>query len=56
MGNELLSPEEIVERYRSVTCEDVKNIAQQILTQEPTIAVVSPYDRETVAELAGIGK
>lgn len=56
MGNELLSPEEIVEHYRSVTCEDVKDIAQQILTQEPTIAVVSPYDRETVAELAGIGE
>lgn len=54
LGNDLLAPEEIVERYRSVTCEDVKSIAEQILTQEPTIAVVSPYSRDKVAELVGL--
>lgn len=50
MGGPLLSADELVERYRAITCEDVRDIASQILTQKPTVAVISPYDEDKVLE------
>lgn len=51
MGAHHLEPEEMVERYRSVTCEDVLSLAQEVLMQQPTIAVVSPFDEAEAEEM-----
>lgn len=50
-NTDLLTPEEVVERYRSLTCEDVLAIAQETLKQRPTISVVSPYDENSIEEI-----
>ncbi|MDR1422941.1 MAG: insulinase family protein [Coriobacteriales bacterium] len=39
---ELLSLDEIIERYRAVTFADVERVAQRVLTQTPTVALISP--------------
>lgn len=54
MGVDALDPDQIVERFHSVSSDDVRNLAQQVLTQEPTVAVVSPFESERVREMAGI--
>lgn len=41
---ELLSLDETIERYRSVTLDDIKRVTQRILSAAPTVAVVSPLD------------
>lgn len=51
IGAEQRSAEEMVERYRSVNCDDVRRIAEKILTQDPTVAVISPWDVEKVEEI-----
>jgi predicted Zn-dependent peptidase len=50
-GLELLSLEETVERYRSVTLADVKRVIERVLSQEPTIAVISPLSTEELQDL-----
>ena len=50
-GNEMLSLDELIERYRSVTLEDLRRVAERVLSQTPTIAIISP---KTEAELASI--
>lgn len=47
-STDLLTPEEVVDRYRSLTVADVLDIAQLILTQDPTIALVSPYSLDEI--------
>ncbi|MDR2035859.1 MAG: insulinase family protein [Coriobacteriales bacterium] len=41
-GLEILSLDEGIQRYRAVTLDDVQRIARQVLTADPTIAVISP--------------
>ena len=48
MGVPLRSVDELVALYRSLTPADVQAVAAQFLTQKPTVAVVSPYDEDTV--------
>lgn len=45
------SPEEQTERYRSVTSADVLELAQELLTAPATLAAVSPFTAEEIAEL-----
>ena len=50
LGAQYHDHEWFAERYRAVTCDDVLEVARQILTQEPTVAVVSPLDGDAVRE------
>lgn len=51
LGLDQVTPEEQVNAYRSVTSADVLALAQDLLTVEPTLAVVSPYDQVEVEAL-----
>ena len=44
---ELLSVEEILEKIGSVTLDDVKSVANEVLMAEPTLAVIGPFETET---------
>ena len=50
-GLEILSLDEIIERFRAVTCADVKAVAEKILSDKPTVAVISPLEQAEVAAL-----
>jgi predicted Zn-dependent peptidase len=47
---ELLSLDEILERYRSVTLADTRKVAEKILTQTPTLAIISPLKTATLEQ------
>ena len=47
---ELLSLDETIERYRKVGLDDVKRVAERILTFDPTIALISPLDEQEVID------
>ena len=47
----ITSLDEVLERYRSVTVDEVNEIANKILTQEPTIAIVSPYGQTEIERM-----
>ncbi len=51
LGLPQTSPEEQTEGYRSVTKQQVLDLAQELLTAEPAIAVISPYSQEELSEL-----
>ncbi|MBE6470106.1 MAG: insulinase family protein [Coriobacteriaceae bacterium] len=42
---------ELIERYRSVTPEDVRAVAERYLTASPTAAVISPYGEDEARSL-----
>jgi predicted Zn-dependent peptidase len=48
---ELLSLDEVIERYRAVSLADISRLAEQILNAEPTIAVISPFDEAEIMAL-----
>jgi predicted Zn-dependent peptidase len=50
-GIETLDIDEIIARYRAVTCADIQRVAERVLSLEPTVAVISPFEQEEVAEL-----
>jgi predicted Zn-dependent peptidase len=43
---ELLSLDETIERYRAVKLADVQRVAERVLAQEPSLAIISPRDSE----------
>lgn len=43
---EQLSIEEVVANYRAITLEDIDHAAKRVLTQQPTLAVISPYSTD----------
>ncbi|MDR2196929.1 MAG: insulinase family protein [Coriobacteriales bacterium] len=49
-AQELLSLDEIIERYRSVTRTDVERVAQRVLSSSPTVALISPRPVEELEE------
>ncbi len=51
IGTELRSVDEIVNSYKHVTADDVNAVAEKILSEEPTIAIVSPYSQEEVESM-----
>lgn len=53
MGTPLHAVDELAETYRALTPDDVQRVAAEFLDQEPTVAVVSPYDAQTVEGLLG---
>jgi predicted Zn-dependent peptidase len=48
---EIHSLEETIERYRSVSLVDIQRVAERVLRQEPTIAIISPLGGD---ELSGL--
>ena len=45
------SIDEIIEKYRAVTLEEVNEAARELFTQEMTLAVVSPYKQEKIERM-----
>ena len=51
LGLEQTTPEQQTEGYRSVTKQQILDMAQALLTAEPAIAVISPYSQEELSDL-----
>ncbi len=49
-GTEMLSLDELIEKYRSVTLEDVNRVAKRVLSQAPTIAIISPKTQQELEQ------
>ncbi|MDR1014515.1 MAG: insulinase family protein [Coriobacteriales bacterium] len=47
---ELLSLDELIERYRRVSLADIERVAERVLVAPPTIAVISPRPCEALGE------
>jgi len=41
---EIMSVDEIIERINSITTDDVRRVAGELLAQPSTLAVVGPFD------------
>ena len=54
LGLAQTSPEEQTEGYRSVTSEEVLQLAQKMFAADPCIAVVSPFDECQLLPLVGM--
>ncbi len=54
LGLSQTSPEEQTEGYRSVTSEEVLQLAQKMFAADPCIAVVSPFDQRELLPLVGM--
>lgn len=53
-GSEILSPDEIERRIEAVTMDDVRDIAQRILTRPQVITVIGPYEKKDLAGLPDV--
>ena len=47
----LVSVEETLEQYRSCTQKDIEEIANEMLTEDPCIAIISPYKQSEIEEM-----
>jgi predicted Zn-dependent peptidase len=47
-GTELLSLDELIGYYRAVSLEDIRRVAQRVLDQAPTLAIISPREEQEV--------
>ncbi|MCD8199892.1 MAG: insulinase family protein [Coriobacteriaceae bacterium] len=50
-GLPIKSLDESLDEYRAVTLDDVKQAAEELLAQQPTIAVISPYPQDKIEEM-----
>ncbi|MGV8082620.1 MAG: M16 family metallopeptidase [Coriobacteriia bacterium] len=50
-GGEILSADEIIERYDAVTVDDVKRISAQVLSADKVLAVIGPFEAEELEPL-----
>jgi len=48
---EILSLDESIRRYREVTLDDTMRVAQRMLAQDPTIAIISPFDEQEIRDM-----
>lgn len=48
---DLLSLDELIARYRAVTLSDVKQVAERVLTQDATIAIISPREEQELTAI-----
>ncbi|MDR2957571.1 MAG: insulinase family protein, partial [Coriobacteriales bacterium] len=54
-GVEILSLDEVIERYRSVSLADISRVAERVLSTPITLAIISPREPdELAAELVGL--
>lgn len=54
LGLAQTTPEEQTQGYRSVTKQQVLDLAQELLTVEPAIAVVSPFEHQELSQMLSI--
>lgn len=50
-GGEILSADEIVERFDSVTMDDLKRVSGEVLDREKVLAVIGPFKADRLASL-----
>jgi len=48
---EILSLDESIRRYREVSLDDTKRVAQRILSLDPTVAIISPFDEREIRDM-----
>ncbi len=53
LGLDQTTPEEQTQAFRSVTAQQVKQLAEDLLTAKPCMAIISPYGQDELAELLG---
>lgn len=53
VGGEILSADEIVERFDAVTMADLERVAGSVLAREKVLAVIGPFDEEQLRPLVG---
>lgn len=51
LGLEVRSPEQTLEDYRCVTLQQVNEVAGDLLSQQPTVAVVSPHSQGDIERM-----
>lgn len=51
LGLEVRSPEQTLEDYRCVTLQQVNEVAGDLLSQQPTVAVVSPHSQGEIERM-----
>lgn len=51
VGGEILSADEIVERFDAITMEDLKRVAAGVLERERVLAVIGPFTRQQLEPL-----
>ncbi|PKQ17327.1 MAG: peptidase M16 [Actinobacteria bacterium HGW-Actinobacteria-7] len=52
-GGEILSADEIMERFDAVTMDDLRRVSADALTREKVLAVIGPFTREKLEPLLG---
>ena len=52
---EVLSAEDVIERLNAVSMDDVKRVAQRVLSAPSTLAIVGPFDQTQVSVFASQG-
>jgi predicted Zn-dependent peptidase len=50
-GGEILSADEVMERYEAVSIEDVKRVSAEVLSAEKVLAVIGPFTAEKLEHL-----
>jgi predicted Zn-dependent peptidase len=50
---EVLTPEQVLERIRSVTPDEVREVARDVLTRPRALAVIGPYGDTDLQEALG---
>jgi len=50
-GGEILSADEVMERFNAVTMDDIKRVAAEVLSAEKVLAVIGPFDPEQLEPL-----
>jgi predicted Zn-dependent peptidase len=52
-GGEILSADEIMERFDAVTMDDLRRVSAEALNREKVLAVIGPFTREKLEPLVG---
>jgi len=50
-GGEILSADEVVERFDSVTMDDLRRVSAEVLSADKVLAIIGPHDEDEVAGL-----
>ncbi len=52
-GGEILSADEIMERFEAVTMDDIKRVSAEVLSAEKVLAVIGPFTADKLEHLLG---
>jgi predicted Zn-dependent peptidase len=50
-GGEILSADEIMERFSAVTMDDLRRVSAEVLSAEKVLAVIGPFTPESLEHL-----